>query len=123
MIELITRQDWRKYKQQFKFIKMEKTVKFKIKADGERVLVTAGCCVYALTKKETENLMLRIRDLLNKMGSEIEEVYMSGKDADMLSKKQRDSIERCSQRLRYEDKDRIDYFAKLKETSIKSHKS
>lgn len=61
--------------------------------------------------------------MLNKMGSEIEEVYMSGKDADMLSKKQRDSIERCSQRLRYEDKDRIDYFAKLKETSIKSHKS
>lgn len=45
------------------------------------------------------------------------------KHADMLSKKQRDSIERCSQRLRYEDKDRIDYFAKLKETSIKSHKS
>ena len=40
-----------------------------------------------------------------------------------LVKKQRDSIERCSQRLRYEDKDRIDYFAKLKETSIKSHKS
>lgn len=58
---------------------MEKTVKFKIKADGERVLVTAGCCVYALTQKETENLMLRIRDLLNKMGSEIEEVYMAGK--------------------------------------------
>ena len=79
MIELITRQDWRKYKQQFKFIKMEKTVKFKIKADGERVLVTAGCCVYALTQKETENLMLRTRDLLNKMGSEIEEVYMAGK--------------------------------------------
>ena len=47
---------------------MEKTVKFKIKADGERVLVTAGCCVYAITPKETENLMLRTRDLLNKMG-------------------------------------------------------
>lgn len=45
------------------------------------------------------------------------------KHADMLSKEQRDSIERCSQRLRYEDKDRIDYFTKLKETSIKSHKS
>lgn len=58
---------------------MEKTVKFKIKADGERVLVTAGCCVYALTKKETENLMFRIRDLLNKMGSEIETVELSGR--------------------------------------------
>lgn len=58
---------------------MEKTVKFKIKADGENVLVTAGCCVYALTKKEAENLMLRIRDLLNKMGSAIETVDMAGK--------------------------------------------
>lgn len=58
---------------------MEKTVKFKIKADGEKVLVTAGCCVYALTKKDAENLMLRIRDLLNKMGSAIETVDMAGK--------------------------------------------
>ena len=67
---------------------MEKTVKFKIKADGERVLVTAGCCVYALTQKETENLMLRIRDLLNKMGSEIEEVYMAGKIESYVAGKQ-----------------------------------
>ena len=58
---------------------MEKTVKFKIKADGERVLVAAGCCVYAITPKETENLMLRTRDLLNKMGSEIETVELSGR--------------------------------------------
>ncbi|MCE8566494.1 hypothetical protein K0F19_07550 [Bacteroides fragilis] len=43
------------------------------------------------------------------------------KHADMLSKEQRDSIEKCSQRLREEDKERIDYFNKLKEASIKSH--
>lgn len=58
---------------------MEKTVKFKIKADGERVLVTAGCCVYAITPKETENLMLRTRDLLNKMGTAIETAELSGR--------------------------------------------
>lgn len=39
----------------------------------------------------------------------------------MLSKEQRDSIEKCSQQLREEDKERIDYFNKLKEASIKSH--
>ena len=48
---------------------MEKTVKFKIKADGEKVLVTAGCCVYALTRKEADELFLRVRELLNKMGT------------------------------------------------------
>lgn len=74
---------------------MEKTVKFKIKADGERVLVTAGCCVYALTQKETENLMLRTRDLLNKMGSEIEEVYMAGKFvSDVAGKEEFFGVER-----------------------------
>lgn len=31
---------------------MEKTVKFKIKADGERVLVTAGCCVCDNPKRD-----------------------------------------------------------------------
>lgn len=36
------------------------------------------------------------------------------KHADMLSKEQIDSIEKCSQRLREEDKERIDYFTKLK---------
>ena len=41
--------------------------------------------------------------------------------ADMLSKEHRDSIKRCSQQLRDEDKKRIDYFTKLKEASIKSH--
>lgn len=45
----------------------------------------------------------------------------STKHADMLSKDQRDSIEKCSQQLREEDKERIDYFNKLKEASIKSH--
>lgn len=58
---------------------MEKTVKFKIKADGERVLVTAGCCVYALTRKEADELFLRVRELLNKMGTAIETVELSGK--------------------------------------------
>lgn len=58
---------------------MEKTVKFKIKADGEKVLVTAGCCVYALTKKEADELFLRVRELLNKMGTEIETVELSGR--------------------------------------------
>ena len=58
---------------------MEKTVKFKIKADGEKVLVTAGCCVYALTRKEADELFLRVRELLNKMGTAIETVDLSGR--------------------------------------------
>ena len=58
---------------------MEKTVKFKIKADGEKVLVTAGCCVYALTRKEADELILRVRELLNKMGTAIETVDLSGR--------------------------------------------
>lgn len=58
---------------------MEKTVKFKIKADGEKVLVTAGCCVYALTRKEADELFLRVRELLMKMGTAIETVELSGR--------------------------------------------
>ena len=58
---------------------MEKTVIFKIKADGEKVLVTAGCCVYALTRKEADELFLRVRELLNKMGTAIETVDLSGR--------------------------------------------
>jgi len=58
---------------------MEKTVKFKIKADGEKVLVTAGCCVYALTMKEADKLFLRIKELLMKMGTAIETVELSGR--------------------------------------------
>lgn len=58
---------------------MEKTVKFKIKADGEKVLVTAGCCVYALTMKEADELFLRGRELLMKMGTAIETVELSGR--------------------------------------------
>lgn len=58
---------------------MGKTVKFKIKSDGVRVLVTAGCCVYALTSKEAEALFLRINDLLIKMGTEIATAELPGK--------------------------------------------
>ncbi len=58
---------------------MEKTVKFKIKADGEKVLVTAGCCVYALTRKEADELFLRVRELLRKMGTAIETAELSGR--------------------------------------------